>query len=208
MKLENPFLGALKTYRSILMATIIFSVAINALMFVSPLYMLQVYDRVLHSRSEMTLLMITLIATAMLGVYGMLEWLRSRVLVRAGLRFDEMISKGLFNRVVTSTLKHPQGRSEFALSDIDRLREFLTGSGVIALCDLPWMPVFLIVCFLFHPLVGWIATVGALISFALAIANEFMTKKTLTEASGHSQAAHYFANSTLQNVEIIRALGM
>jgi PrtD family type I secretion system ABC transporter len=208
MKLENPFLRALKTYRTILMSTIVLSIAINALMFISPLYMLQVYDRVLHSRNETTLLMITMIATIMLGIYGLLEWIRSRVLVRAGLRFDEMISKGLFNRVVTSTLKHPQGRPEFVLSDIDRLREFLTGSGVIALCDLPWMPVFLIVCFLFHPLVGLIATVGALISFALAIANEFTTKKPLTEASGHGQAAQYFANSTLQNVEIIRALGM
>jgi ATP-binding cassette subfamily C protein/ATP-binding cassette subfamily C protein EexD len=208
MKLENPFLHALKTYRSILTAAIVLSVAINALMFISPLYMLQVYDRVLHSRNETTLLMITMIATAMLGIYGLLEWIRSRILVRAGLRFDDMIAKGLFNRVVTSTLKHPQARSEFTLSDIDRLREFLTGSGVIALCDLPWMPVFLVVCFLFHPLVGWIALVGALISFGLAIANEFTTKKPLTEAAGHSQAAQYFASSTLQNVEIIRALGM
>jgi ATP-binding cassette subfamily C protein/ATP-binding cassette subfamily C protein EexD len=119
-----------------------------------------------------------------------------------------MISKGLFSRVVTSTLRHPQARSEFVLSDVDRLREFLTGSGLIALCDVPWMPVFLIVCFLFHPLVGWISLIGALIIFALAIANEFMTKKTLIEASGHGQAATHFANATLQNVEVIRALGM
>lgn len=208
MKHDNPFLGALKTYRSILTAIIVFSIAINALMFVSPLYMLQVYDRVLHSRSEMTLLLISGIAVGMLAVYGLLEWLRSLVLVRAGLRFDEMISGGAFNRVVSGTLKNPQARSEFVLNDIDRLREFLTGSGIIALCDLPWMPIFLVVCFLFHPLVGWIATVGALISFALAIANEFATKKTLNEAATHSQSANYFASSTMQNVEIIRALGM
>ncbi|MBN9034309.1 type I secretion system permease/ATPase [uncultured Rhizobium sp.] len=208
MKNENPFQLALKTYRSVLFSTIIFSIAINALMFVGPLYMLQVYDRVLHSRSEMTLAMITLIALAMLMIYGLLEWLRSRVLVRAGMRFDEMISKGLFSRVVTSTLKQPQARSEFALADIDRLREFFTGSGLIALCDVPWFPIFLVVCFLFHPLVGWIATCGALIVFALALANEFMTKKPLAEAAGHGQAAQHFANSALQNVEVIRALGM
>lgn len=208
MKNENPFQVALTTYRSILFATIMFSIAINALMFVGPLYMLQVYDRVLHSRSEMTLMMLTLIALAMLMVYGLLEWLRSRVLVRAGLRFDQMIAKGVFTRVVTSTLKQPQARSEFALGDIDRLREFFTGSGLIAICDVPWIPVFLVVCFLFHPIVGWIATCGALIIFALAIANEFMTKKPLAEAAGHSQAAQHFSNSTLQNVEVIRALGM
>jgi ATP-binding cassette subfamily C protein/ATP-binding cassette subfamily C protein EexD len=208
MKIENPFLAALKTYRQILTSTIVFSIAINALMFVSPLYMLQVYDRVLHSRNEMTLVMISIIALLLLGVYGILEWLRSRVLVRAGLRFDDMISKGLFSRVVTNTLRQPQARAEFALSDIDRLREFFTGSGLIAICDVPWMPVFLIVCFLFHPLVGWISLAGAVLIFGLAIANEFATKKTLTEASGHGQAAQYFASSTLQNVEVIRALGM
>lgn len=208
MKTENPFKSALTTYRSILFATIVFSIAINILMFVSPLYMLQVYDRVLHSRSEMTLIMITLIALAMLLVYGLLEWLRSRVLVRAGMRFDEMIAKGVFTRVVTNTLKQPQGRSEFALMDIDRLREFFTGSGLIALCDLPWLPIFLAVCFFFHPMIGWISTVGAVVIFALALANEFMTKKALTEASNKGQAAHHFSNSTLQNVEVIRALGM
>lgn len=204
----NPFQQALATYRSIIVATIVFSVAINALMFVSPLYMLQVYDRVLQSRSEMTLLMLTLIALLMLLIYGLLEWLRSRVLVRAGLRFDEMISKGVFTRVITSTLKQPQSRSEFALLDIDRLREFFTGSGLIAICDLPWLPIFLAVCFFFHPVIGWISTIGAIVIFALAIANEFMTKKHLSEANSHGQSAQHFSNSTLQNVEVIRALGM
>jgi ATP-binding cassette subfamily C protein/ATP-binding cassette subfamily C protein EexD len=156
----------------------------------------------------MTLAMVTLIALAMLAIYGLLEWLRSRVLVRSGLRFDDMIAKGLFNRVLTNTLQQPQARSEFALSDIDRLREFFTGAGLIALCDVPWMPIMLAVCFVFHPLIGWVTLIGAMIIFALAIANELMTKKTLIEANGHSQSAQHFANSTLQNAEVIRALGM
>ena len=104
-------------------------------MFVSPLYMLQVYDRVLHSRSEMTLIMITLIAGDAPGLWSSRMAAVAR-LVRAGMRFDEMIAKGVFTRVVTNTLKQPAGRSEFALMDIDRLREFFTGSGLIALCDL------------------------------------------------------------------------
>lgn len=177
-------------------------------MFVSPLYMLQLYDRVLHSRSEMTLIMLTLIAVGLLITYAVLEWVRSRVLVRAGLRFDDMISDGLFTRVITQTMQSPKSRSEFALSDIDRLREFLTGQGLIAICDLPWIPVFLAVCFYFHPIIGWIAVVGAAIIFALAIANEVMTKKLLNEASGYSQSATHFSNTTLRNVEVIRALGM
>ncbi|MHA6685986.1 type I secretion system permease/ATPase [Mesorhizobium sp. A556] len=208
MQVGNPFVSALKTYRSIIASTVIFSSAINLLVFVSPLYMLQVYDRVLHSRSEMTLAMVTVIALAMLAIYGVLEWLRSRILVRSGMRFDDMVAKGLFNRVVTNTLMQPQARSEFALSDIDRLREFFTGSGLIALCDVPWMPIMLAVCFLFHPLIGWVALIGAVIIFMLAIANELMTKKALMAANNHSQSAQHFATSTLQNVEVIRALGM
>lgn len=208
MKAEDTFQSALRTYRTVLTSVIAMSIAINALMFVSPLYMLQVYDRVLHSRSEMTLVMISFIALILLAIYGVIEWFRSRVLVRAGLRFDDMISQGLFSRVVTSMLHHPQARSEFILSDIDRLRDFLTGSAMIALCDVPWTPAFLIVCFIFHPVVGWISLIGALVIFVLAIANEFMTKRTLIEASGHSQAAQHFAGATLQNVEVVRALGM
>jgi ATP-binding cassette subfamily C protein/ATP-binding cassette subfamily C protein EexD len=208
MATRNPFKAALGSYRSILIATIIFSVAINLLMFVSPLYMLQIYDRVLHSRSETTLLMITFIALAMLGMYAVLEWVRSRVLVRAGLRFDEMIAEGLFNRVVASTIRQPNGKSEFVLADVDRLREFLTGAGLIALCDIPWVPVFLLVCFLFHPMVGWVALVGSVVVLGLALANELMTKKTLNDASGLGQTAQHFATTTLQNVEAIRALGM
>jgi PrtD family type I secretion system ABC transporter len=208
MKPTNVFSDALKTYSSILFSTIVFSAVINILMFVGPLYMMQVYDRVLQSRSEMTLLVLTFIAVAMLALYGLLEWLRSRVLVRAGLRFDNMLSDPLFNRVVTSTLTQPQAKSEMALMDIDRLREFFTGSGLLALCDVPWVPVFLAVCFLIHPVIGWVATTGAVIIFVLALLNEVFTRKALSQANTHSQSAQHFANTTLQNAEVIRALGM
>ena len=208
MKTRSPFQDALSTYRSVLGSVILFSAAINTLMFVAPLYMLQVYDRVLQSRSEATLLMLTLIAVGMLMVYGILEWIRSRVLVRAGMRFDNSLSSPLFTRVVTASLAQPGGKSEFALVDIDRLREFLTGAGLIAICDVPWVPIFLAICFIFHPWLGWVATGGAAIIFILALLNEFTTKKTLNEASMHSQTAQHFANTTLQNVEVIRALGM
>jgi ATP-binding cassette subfamily C protein/ATP-binding cassette subfamily C protein EexD len=208
MKNKNVFSDALKTYRSVLFSTIVFSAAINALMFVGPLYMLQVYDRVLQSRSEMTLLVLTFIAVFMLAIYGVMEWLRSRVLVRAGMRFDDTLSNPLFNRVVTSTITQPQAKANFALGDIDRLREFFTGSGLIAICDVPWVPVFLVVCFVFHPLIGWVATIGAAVIFVLALLNELVTRKSLGEANTHSQSAQHFANTTLQNVEVIRALGM
>ncbi len=208
MKPKNVFHDALRTYRTILGSVIVFSAAINILMFVGPLYMLQVYDRVLQSRSEMTLLALTGIAVAMLAIYGLLEWIRSRVLVRAGLRFDNLVAGPLFSRVVSATLSQPGAKSEFALSDVDRLREFLTGTGLIALCDVPWVPVFLVVCFVFHPWIGWLATGGAAIIFTLTLLNELLTKSTLNAASTSGQSAQHFASTTLQNVEVIRALGM
>jgi ATP-binding cassette subfamily C protein/ATP-binding cassette subfamily C protein EexD len=208
MSTKSIFNDALRSYRVIVGSVIVFSAAINMLMFVGPLYMLQVYDRVLQSRSEMTLVALTGIAVAMLAVYGVLEWVRARVLVRAGLRFDSILSNPLFSRIVASTLAQPGGRSEFALMDIDRLREFLTGAGLITLCDVPWVPIFLAVCFVFHPWIGWLATAGAVIILVLTVINEFATKKMLNAANLSSQAAQHFANTTLQNVEVIRALGM
>lgn len=204
----NSFRTALGSYKKIVGSVIVFSAAINMLMFVGPLYMLQVYDRVLQSRSETTLLALSVIAIGLLVTYGILEWIRSRVLVRAGMRFDDILSNPLFTRVVNLRLRQPSARSEFALSDIDRLREFLTGAGLISLCDIPWVPVFLAICFVFHPVLGWISTGGAAIIFLLALFNEIMTRKTLQEANNSGQVAQHFANSTLQNAEVIHALGM
>lgn len=199
---------AFATSRSVLVTVMIFSAAINALMFVTPLYMLQIYDRVLNSRSEMTLLVLTLLAVGLLGVFGVLEWLRSRILVRAGLQFDADIAGPAFRRVTSSILVTPQSKPEFALADIDRLREFLTGAGLVAICDVPWVPVFLAVCFVFHPLIGWVATAGALIVLILAIVNEVVSRDVLSEASNASRDASQFVSTSLQNAEVMRAMGM
>lgn len=202
---------ALKTayakYRSILFATVIFSFAVNLLMFVGPMYMLQVYDRVLASRNETTLLMITLIAVVLLMAYGILEFTRSRMLVRAGLQFDEVLANPLFSRVVQMRLASTNG-SGAALGDADKVRDFITGQGVLAFFDAPWTPLFLILCFAMHPYLGIVATVGALIIFALALLNEFMTRRSLQDANMAGAAASNFANATLQNAEVIRAMGM
>lgn len=205
---DSPFDDALGIFRSVLGSVIVFGAAINVLMFVGPIYMLQVYDRVLQSRSEMTLIMLTAIAVGLLGVSGLLEWLRSRVLVRAGLQFDNRISGVLFNRVATLTLRQPQNRPEFVIGDIDRLREFLAGTGASALCDVPWTPIFLVVCFVFHPVIGWLATIGALIVFALAVINEVISRAKLNEASGQGRTAQHFVSNSLQNAEVMRAMGM
>lgn len=197
-----------RKFRSIFAAAIVFSFFANLLMFVGPLYMLQVYDRVLTSRNEMTLVMLTVIALAMLVSYGVLELIRIKMLVRAGLEFDEIVANPVFHRVVKQKTVLPGGHAQVALSDIDRVREFMTGHGVLAFFDAPWVPIFLALCFAFHSWLGMVATAGAVIIFGLALANEFVTRQALMDAGEAAQRASFFANATMQNAEVIQALGM
>jgi len=208
MRKKNALQLAYGRFRATLLTTLVFSFFINLLMFVGPLYMLQIYDRVLSSRNETTLIMLSIIAIGMLACYGLLEFVRTRLLVRAGMQFDEVIASPVFHRVVTQKTASPGSRSEISLSDIDKVREFMTGQGILAFFDAPWVPLFLALCFAFHPWLGFVATAGALVIFALAIANEFATRNTLQEAGQAAQGASHFVNTTMQNAEVIRALGM
>ena len=208
MKATSPLKQAYGRFKAIIFATVIFSFFSNLLMFVGPLYMLQVYDRVLASRNEFTLLMITGIAVAMLVTYGFLEFIRSKMLVRAGLQFDDMLANPAFNRVVRKQLLAPNSGAHATLQDVDRVREFLTGQGILAFFDAPWVPLFLALVFAFHPWLGLVATIGALIIFALALTNEFATRGLLQEAGTANAGAAHFVNTTVQNAEVIRALGM
>ncbi|MFC6589815.1 type I secretion system permease/ATPase [Sulfitobacter pacificus] len=208
MKATTPLSQAYGKFRAVFGATVLFSFFSNILMFVGPLYMLQVYDRVLASRNEFTLVMISGIAVALLVAYGLLEFIRSKLLVRAGLQFDDMLANPAFNRVIRHQLASPNSGAHATLQDVDRVREFMTGQGILAFFDAPWVPLFLALCFAFHPWLGMVATVGALIIFALALANEFATRGLLAEAGNANAGAAHFVNTTVQNAEVIRALGM
>lgn len=208
MSTQNSLTAAYRKFRAAFAATVVFSFCTNLLMFVGPLYMLQIYDRVLSSRNEMTLLMLTAIAVAMLVAYGLLEFTRSKLLVRAGLQFDEVLAHPVFHRVVKQQTANPGAGAHIALGDIDKVREFMTGQGILAFFDAPWVPLFLALCFAFHPYLGAVATGGAVIIFILALINEFSTRGTLAEAGKAGQGASHFASTTMQNAEVIRAMGM
>jgi PrtD family type I secretion system ABC transporter len=205
---QNSLELAYKKYRAAFAATMVFSFFSNLLMFVGPLYMLQIYDRVLSSRNETTLIALTVIAVTLLLSYGLLEYTRTRLLVRAGLQFDEVLANPVFHRVVKQSVLAPGGSAHVALGDIDKVREFMTGQGILAFFDAPWVPLFLALCFAFHPWLGMVATVGAVIIFGLALANEFSTRGVLAEAGRAGQGASHFASTTMQNAEVIRAMGM
>lgn len=204
----NPLAAAYAKFRAIIFTTFVFSFAINCLLFVAPLYMLQIYDRVLGTRNETTLVMISLIALFLMMVYGVMEFIRSRMLVRAGMQFDEVLSASIFSRAVKLRLANPNGGAEYVISDGNKIREFLTGTGIITFFDAPWTPLFIFVCFLFHTWLGYLALGGAIVIFALALINEYATRKQLKEANTAAQGASQFAGAVLQNAEVIRSMGM
>lgn len=208
MSEQNSLKAAYGKFRVAFIATMVFSFFLNLLMFVGPLYMLQIYDRVLSSRNETTLLMLTLIAIGLLISFGILDFIRSKLLVRAGMQFDETLSKPVFHRVVKQQIAAPGSGGHVALSDVDKVREFLTGQGIISFFDAPWVPLFLALIFAFHPWLGVVATAGAVVIFILALINEFGTRKLLQSAGQSGQGAQHFASTTMQNAEVIRAMGM
>jgi ATP-binding cassette, subfamily C, bacterial RsaD len=184
----------------------VFSFFINILALVSPLYMLQVYDRVLSSRNVATLVVLTLICIFLFIVYGLLEALRTQVLVRGGLKFDSAARDPIFKAVLDSTLTRRGGGGQ-AFRDMDQVREFMTG-GLIAFCDAPWTPVFIIVSWMLHPFFGILAIISCIIIFGLAVMNDNATKNPVQMATMASIAAQNDANSTLRNAEVMKAMGM
>ena len=200
--------AALATCRSAFLMTAAFSAFINLLMLVSPLYMMQVYDRVLHSRSEATLLMLTLITVGLLGVMALLEVIRSRILVRVGGRMDQLLSERVLSAQFQASLHRIGANPGQASRDFDTVRQFLTGAGIFAFFDAPWTPLILAVMFMFHPVLGLIALGGGIALFALALINEAVTKKVLEAANKNAVVAAGAIDSSMRNAEVLEAMGM
>ncbi len=199
---------ALLTFKSTFWTVGTFSAISNLLMLVPSLYMLQVYDRVLASRNEITLLMLTVL---MLGAYLLmsgLEMVRAYVLVRVGARFDMLLNKRVYTAAFEQNLKQAGGNAGQSLSDLTTLRQFLTGNALFAFFDAPWFPVYLIVIFFFEPSLGWFALSGTVILVILAYVNERVTKAPLAEANTVAIASNNMATNNLRNAEVIESMGM
>ena len=202
-------LGAvLATCRGTFLMTALFSSVINLLMVVPSLYMMQVYDRVLHSHSEATLFMLTLITVGLLGTMSLLEVFRSRILVRIGGRLDQRLGERVLAAQFSGSLQRLDGNPAQAMRDFDTVRQFLTGSGIFAFFDAPWAPIFLAIIFLLHPMLGFIALAGGGVLLALAIANNAVTRKPLEVAGKISSALSGAIDSSMRNAEVIEAMGM
>lgn len=199
---------ALKACRSSFVSVGFFSMFVNFLMLVPPMYMLQVYDRVLTTQSVDTLLMLTLLVVFLFMVMGGLELVRSRMLVRVGNKLDTTINARLYSAMFRRSVVSQGQQSAQPLNDLTSLRQFLTGNGLFAFFDAPWVPVYLAVLFLFHPWLGFFATFAGIVLLILAIANEKATKTLLAEANSEHIKAQDLANSNLRNAEVLHAMGM
>lgn len=204
----TPVRIAIRAFARALVPTLVFSFFINLSALAGSIYSMQVYDRVLSSRNEMTLLFLTLVLAGVYVAYAALEFARSRVLVRAGNRFDEILAADTFDAALRATLLQRNTTPAMALRDMNTVREFWTGAGFITLCDAPWFPIFLFLCFLLHPLMGLVALIGAAILIALTFATEFAVREPLTESGKAGNENSNFVNATFRNAEVILALGM
>ncbi|TCS97513.1 ATP-binding cassette subfamily C exporter for protease/lipase [Tepidimonas ignava] len=185
-----------------------YSLVANVLMLTPTLYMLQVYDRVMVSRSELTLLVVSVLALLLLGFMALAEWLRSRVLVRVGQRIDDALSNRVFQASFDASLRPNEGRQGRAFADLTELRQFLTGNGVFALFDTPWAPIYIAVLMLMHPMLGWLAVAFAGVQLALAWWGQRAARAPAQALHQSQTDENRFLQSKLRNAEVVQAMGM
>nr|WP_246584001.1 type I secretion system permease/ATPase [Bradyrhizobium iriomotense] len=185
----------------------IFSLAINLLYLAGPLYMLQVYDRVISSASEITLLMLTIaLLLAFMALAG-LDAVRARVLTRASIRLDRKIASRVMTAIIDRSASTGGARSQ-AIRDFDTFRQFVTGTGIHAIFDLPWAPIYIAVIFALHPLLGAFALGCSVILVLMALLSEWLVKLPLTESNEAAARSYSFTEMSLRNTEVVRAMGM
>lgn len=206
---ENPVSAAFRPVHKAFWGVAVVSFVINILMLTGPVFMLQVYDRVLASGSVSTLVVIGSLAVVLYAFYGLLEGIRSRILARLGQRVDARLS-GIVYRISNSLpvrLGAKAGRLR-PVQDLDTVRQFLSGAGPAAIFDIPWMPLYLAIVFLFHPLLGIVGLGGALVITVLIGLNEILSRGPAEEASGQAGRRSADVEIGQRNSEVVTAMGM
>ncbi|MFZ2853232.1 MAG: type I secretion system permease/ATPase [Rhodocyclaceae bacterium] len=198
----------LLTHKSRFKKALFFSFFTNMLVMAPTLYMLEVYDRVVNSRSGMTLAMLTLLIIVAYAVMELLEWVRSGVLREVALDFDAKIKDRLFNAVFEANLRKIPGASSQVLNDLRTVRDFISSPALMAIMDVPLSMLYILVIFMINPIMGWMSIVGALIQVGLAWLTERDTQPPLTAANRSAIAAQNYAGSSLRNAQVIEAMGM
>ena len=205
---KSDLLTALESLKGAFLSVGLFSFFGNLLMLTPPLYMLQLYDRVLVSRSESTLIMITLVVLFLFATMGTLEFIRSRILIRIGGRLERDLNERVFDAVMRLQLTGKEGGGAQPLRDLTVLRQYITGNGLFAFFDSPWVPIYLAVLYLFHVYYGLFATFAAIVILSVTLLNERRTRVPLNQANSESVKSFAQAASHLRNAEVVHAMGM
>ncbi|MFC5344037.1 type I secretion system permease/ATPase [Brevundimonas staleyi] len=202
---SEPLFAALRQCRTHLIGAAVFSALVNLLYLTPTLYMMQVYDRVVPTAGLTTLVLVSVVALLALASLAALDWLRTRILIRAGIQLDRDLAGTILTRV-TEAGGRTQGVQ--ALRDFDGLRGAVSGQGALALFDAPWTPIYLACCFLLHPLIGVLTLVGGIVLATLAWLNERDTRPRLGRATKAGTAAYAAQEALSGHSEVVQALGM
>ncbi|TVV71972.1 type I secretion system permease/ATPase [Sphingomonas solaris] len=203
----NPLHTALRACRTHFIYAGLFSGLINILYLAPSIFMLQVYDRVVPTRGFATLLVLTLILAISLIVFALLDTVRMRLLLRASVRLERMAAPDILHRILGTNGASLMQRAE-AMRNFDKLRGTLTGPAIIALFDAPWAPIYIVISYMLHPLIGLLALLSSMLLIGIAVASDIYTRKGLEKTGRQSSATYQIQEFSIQSAEVARALGM
>lgn len=205
---QNEILQTLYKFKKVFYSIGIFTAVINILMLVPSMYMMEVYDRVLASHNQYTLIMLTVMAAGLYGLTSVIEYFRSMVVLRIGAKIDAELNKRVYTASFEQNLTRDGMNAGQALTDLNTIRQFVTGAGVFAFFDAPWFPIYLAIIFMFNPWLGVFALVSTVLLVSLAWLNELVSNKALAESNTAAVKSSNLAGNTLRNAEVIDAMGM
>ena len=205
---KNEITEALVKFKKVFYTIAAFTACVNILMLVPSIYMLEVYDRVLASRNETTLYMLSVMVLGLFALISVLEYIRSMVVIRIGAKMDSFLNNRVYTAAFEQNLRSTGVNAGQALNDLTTIRQFVTGNGMFAFFDAPWFPIYLLVIFVFNMWMGLFALVSVILLVALAWLNEVVSRKPLAEANTTAIRSSNVATNNLRNAEVIEAMGM
>ena len=206
---KAELVAARRESRPLFIAAFVFSIFVNLLMLTGPLYMLQVYDRVLGSRSEETLVALSVLVIFLYAMMGILDYARGRILSRIGARFQDKLDRRVFSAMLRkSNLMPKSGDNNTGLRDLESVQSLLSSPALLALFDMPWTPFFVAAIFIFHPWLGYLALAGGALLVILTFVNQRSTRQPQLEAGISSLQANRLSDEIMDETEVIAGLGM
>ena len=206
---SNIFADAIASTRRTFVSVAAFSCVVNILMLTGPLFMLQIYDRVLTSRSVPTLVALTGLVVGLYVFMGIIDLVRYRVLTRVGHRFDEAVGRSAFLSQVSAPVKAgPLATKSEPVRDVDQLRQFFSTPGITAIFDMPWMPIYIVIVYAIHPWLGYLAIGGALVLFVIAYATDRVARPAMKTSGEFSAQRNAVVASGQRNAEVLHGMGM